>query len=983
MRRLVSAGLALAIAAGLIWWCWRAWEASEEQKPPAQRPRIQAGRATVGPRKPLRRAMALVTASAPPPSEDADGIIEGMAYLYDGSPASEADVRVSTDGYWMPEKTLAESKPSSAVADAAGVFAVTGLPCGGYKIVARKGDCMAIDGARISPTAPVWEVTLMLTPCSALAGTTVDPAGIPVPGVILMPVENDGRVLPLELGRALETQSGPDGRFLFEALKPVSWRLRAEAPDFATLITEPLQAGQSNAVIRLSRGGSVLGVCLNASDEAPCAGISVLARRELAREPEKTTTDAAGRFAFEMLAPDTYLLLPEDGRLTTVDGPVRARVTEGGAVPDIVLRLEVAGIVRGRVYDKATNSGIAGATVRASFQKSEPPHFPSCVSEHTGVSGDYEIHGLGPGLYRLSCALPEGAPAQLATAVDRSVSVSPGCVLENVDFGLSRGTFIRGVVVDKQGQPLPYAQVDSSQGPDCKARCNAAGEFALEVRPNQDVTITARTRELFSEPHGPYRAGPEGLNDIRVVAGTGLNCLIAGYVVNTLNQPTRAWVKCVPAGVEALLHPRLVESDSEGRFLIPELASADYDLQVGRSVLGHITMSCTAATVHLNPGQKLTGVRLVLDESGVLTISGRVQGEDGAPVPYAMMWAISDNDRIQHHSDDQGNYELRGLSEGVYQMWVRETPPYGKSKTRLVEAGSQGVDFVLPRLPSIEGRVVDARTGAPVTEFEVASVRSETPSSEQLNGAFQQVSDPEGRFVLDGVRGICVILVRARGYFAGTLNLGIVRTGQTYTGLRIALKPGGAPIEGQVCDPDGGAVANALIFLGGVTRPYDAHKAVATTDRNGAFQLDPSMVPVSGEVMLSAFAPGHSLTSVFVAAGAGPVELVLLPESVISGMVTCDGRPAGGAYVYADVPQVGSPGATSDSDGHYHIGQLPPGTYAVRASLLQEGRKPLELEEQVELWEGCETPVDFEFAIASQPRTNEPDMEGEQEEQQE
>jgi len=43
----------------------------------------------------------------------------------------------------------------------------------------------------------------------------------------------------------------------------------------------------------------------------------------------------------------------------------------------------------------------------------------------------------------------------------------------------------------------------------------------------------------------------------------------------------------------------------------------------------------------------------------------------------------------------------------------------------------------------------------------------------------------------------------------------------------------------------------------------------------------------------------------------------------------------------------------------------------------------LELEEQVELWEGCETPVDFEFAIASQPRTNEPDMEGEQEEQQE
>ncbi len=317
--------------------------------------------------------------------------------------------------------------------------------------------------------------------------------------------------------------------------------------------------------------------------------------------------------------------------------------------------------------------------------------------------------------------------------------------------------------------------------------------------------------------------------------------------------------------------------------------------------------------------------------------------------------------------EDYGYYD--GYSSGAKQAAQGSQvhvnhPDYNDASKSNVAPGSTDVDFVLTDLGSIAGRVVNADSGDPITEFEVVHLRG----NNQLVINWQRespkhVSSLEGSFTLSDIKsGENTVLAQAEGYMQG---FRLVKLGETETAnVVIRLKPGAA-LKGKVLTQRGTPVPDASLFLERLPARADERfkETVETTDAAGTFAL--AALPPKGRWIWAShpdYAPGFAR---YDQERPAPVTITLGNGGILRGRVTVDGRAVEGAGIGIECSSI-EKAARSGQDGTWEFTRLTAGTVTVYAGIDEMGTSPKRKFMQVaRIIDGETTEVNFDVSSLS------------------
>ncbi len=902
------------------------------------------------------------------------GSIEGeVVWKKDDGPAAGAEVTIELQD-WEPSATIPnrDKVTWTATTDGDGKFAVPRLPAKGlysgeawrYFISATKDDAFGMSSVALTTDEFDGYVKIELDEVGSIAGRVVNAEGAPVADAFVFPDEGeeDRRVD----GTALRVVSDAEGKFELVHLPVAKWKIAVRAAGYAVKTTDLIATDTRDVEIVLSKGGSITGVVAMAQGGAPVPDIKVaLASDEGRWNRHSATTDANGAFTFEALADASYRLSLDDRERIMVGEAPNLTIAHENALDDVKLLVALGGVVTGRTYDADTLEPIANVSIRDLNRQGSGSTAHDAVSD---ADGNYRMTGLTEGGHTLRRRWKPGY-LHGEQREDKSVSLSLGQEVNGIDFPIKKGLYLRGIVVDAEGNPIERVDVtsDDMSGKDEGESTVSKRDGTFEHRgfsEGTQVTVTARREGFSAEPVGPLTIGPEGLSDVKIVMQPGAS--IAGIVVDKLGKP----VGSVYVTAQSERSVSGDSSGSDGTFNVEGLAPGTYTMTLRRNSSGYRRDARSGDPVTLAQGQKLTGLRLVLDEKEGLSISGRVMDSNRKPIKDAQVNAHSRSGGDSYgydQSKEDGTYEIVGLAEGPHQMYVSHGD-YSFKQLDEVAAGARNVDFVLEDQATVEGRVIDARTGRPITTFQVGYING---SAEHVNfswsqSAFQNATtyfDDNGAFTLTKVNaGDVVVFGRAEGYAPGTDALPNVRPGEVVTGVEIRLEAGAA-VRGVVVDSRGVPVSGAQVFPGDVPRDQWSREnsGGTTTDSNGIFELT-SLAP--DVTRIGAYHAKYPPSSVDVSLAAGQtiqVEIMLTDGGAVEGTVRLGGKPIT-AQIYAGRSD-GSQGqnVAADANGVYTLGGLAEGEYHISASIQIPGGGNRNGQQQATVQTGMVTEVNFDF----------------------
>lgn len=335
-------------------------------------------------------------------------------------------------------------------------------------------------------------------------------------------------------------------------------------------------------------------------------------------------------------------------------------------------------------------------------------------------------------------------------------------------------TLVAGVVRDERGAPLADAYLsfgfridalpglaarllDGSEYRSWNATSDDDGRFSLgRVPAHPALTITAQKR------------GHETLSTATTAITGPVDWTLRR---ETTRSPTLAGiVRHADGSAAARAHVDFGQdgglTDEHGRFSF-ELTSWDDTTRLTAWIAEHepTVLDGLGARLRTEPA---AGADLQLWLGGpAKSIAGRLLAADGSPMRRIRVAVVdgtqsSSSDRTiegliggqrEVVSDDDGNFELRGLSSRTYHVRAVVPDSLLVLEATNVAAGTRDLELRAPRDPFVarcEGQVVDQR-GAPVAGARVqlrAVLRICGSFVEALNGRARATTDADGRFVL-------------------------------------------------------------------------------------------------------------------------------------------------------------------------------------------------------------------------------------------
>ena len=434
-------------------------------------------------------------------------------------------------------------------------------------------------------------------------------------------------------------------------------------------------------------------------------------------------TDAEGRYRLPVPGEGSYTVftdgdenalyrdeasgdLPCDGSSDCLppDEAPEIVVADEEEVTGIDFQLDRFGMIRGRVTHEDTGEAMPAALLNAGAEGL------STGFGFTDATGEYTLSGLRAGEYSVwagafgfQLELWRGIPCPLPCVVDTGtpVTVDYNQVVEGIDFTLAPQASLRGrVVAADDGEPIPFERVEA-------------------IRDGVTVTSTIADSngnyQLFLEP-GTYA----------VLAGTGDDLL-------------------------EVLHPN-----------IPCYDGCDF---------------ASGSLFEVELRDSVEGVDFAIERRSVIRgqVTDAVTGEPVAFPEITVFAASSGNLRSQVTGLEDGTYRIEQLAPGPYivrvehprfqpQLWPGTPCPNFcdlDSGTPVVieEAGSavEGISFMLRKLGTLRGQVVDAATGEGVPRPTI-----------YIDRLFENYrGDEEGHFVIDTVQpGSRTVAFEGKGFFA-------------------------------------------------------------------------------------------------------------------------------------------------------------------------------------------------------------------------
>lgn len=910
------------------------------------------------------------------PERAGPGVIRGCVYHSSGEPAGGAAVTARYLHWKLHEAPPSARLEVSVTSNPHGRFDVDRLPIGDWGLVAVLEDRSAVATLRLEESEPSGEVTLELGPSGRIAGVVKNGAGRPVAGAAIYPQaeRNSDWTDPMR-ARALAGTTGERGEFAIAPLDAGRWRLLVRAPGYAAHVSDWIATGTQDVEVVLAAGVRVSGIVVRHADGEPAVAVNLhLVTPSMPLDQMRAESDAAGRFSFADVRAESWRLGLDSPTLVVAEEALPVAVTEGKDIDGLRVVVAPGAVVRGRVYDKESGQGIAGARIHAAM---DGPHLPPDGREATsGTDGSYRIEGLPAGGCRVTRWQTKGYPQGQGND-GIAINADLAAEIDDVDFAVVRGIGLRGrVVTEELQEPIAGAMVsawaDGGGGGWQQVRADGEGKFELMgFKAGQKLSVQPSSRGWAAAVREPIALTGEVQEGI--VLSMFPEASIEGSVVDAAGKPlSGVRVSCAAEagwrfGMESPL------SDSDGGFRIGQLVAGAYNLSTRDAKVQIWSQGARPddTRIELAKSEARTGVRLVYAPGTGLAIAGGVTNAEGDPVAGVSISVNGGSERgwMSGHvsSDEEGKFRIDGLEPGNYFLNVHHAN-YGDVHRQNVRAGDEAVAITLRKRGLVAGRVVDALENAPIERFEILHTQGSVDALQPwMQSNFTRFRDHAGRFRLSTLQpGENTIVVRAEGYSERFVKGVQVSEDGEAEELLVALEPG-IPVEGVVVGPSGEPIEGALVFVGPVPHAWArAGATAATTDLDGRFQL--SSLSENAE-QISAHHANYASGSVTLARGAAraPVRIVLPRGGKVAGTIRVGGVPAEQAWVSCssvEQPESGESSQVTGGEGRYQVDGIAPGTVLVTASTAGTEGMWRSLRKTVEVAAGSAQTLDFDFGAS-------------------
>ena len=481
--------------------------------------------------------------------------------------------------------------------------------------------------------------------------------------------------------------------------------------DQATPVKVESPAITSQIDFTLDKTNAITGIITSDKDGAPIAGALVYARPAAnSREIDWNNrggakTDEKGIYTIEVAA-GNYLLWAEAKGFA---GEYYKDVTERNqATPVVVaenehvqvdMALTLLGGISGKVTDALTGKPIPEAKVRLFAERRIISRYNDT---RTAADGTYTFTGLAEGGYIVQ-ADAGGYLSEYWQEADSiknaaTVTVKNGNAVLDINFTLSHGTTIQGLVLTFDKTPLADAVVtllsengwlkqvvkSSSDGTWSVSGLRPGKYYAMAIAPGYspqwyDQVTSKREATAIEVTETEIKQGIDfSLSKIVRQGAT-----ISGLVKDDSTDLALENVMVIAMPVRQLQRPRHAVTDKEGKYEITDIAAGTY--VVTAAAKGYIaeyyenTRSWKKAkTLQLTATDKLTGINFELAPQliGGYMIAGRVMEKSGDVSPYALV-SVTVDDAVVAAAlcEEDGQYALTELPADEYQL-VASAPGY-------------------------------------------------------------------------------------------------------------------------------------------------------------------------------------------------------------------------------------------------------------------------------------------------------------------
>lgn len=668
----------------------------------------------------------------------------------------------------------------------------------------------------------------------------------------------------------------------------------------------------------------------------------------------------------------TALAPGEDAEQRLRDKPVDAATD----AEQVAATSSTLGSIMGKVYKAETSEPLPDVEIH--IEPTDGTTGAPLVAKTNG-NGRYRFTGLGNGIYSVwresrTSGLPPLDEDQKILVATREKQTVHG-----VDFPVVMGLRVAGNVVDTAGHPVAGATVEGRSYLPPWPRCITEQDGAFELfgfEPTRELVLEAvKGEELLSEMYGPVLLEVEGLSDVVLTMYPAAS--ISGRLVDRDEEPIAdalVWPSPKKRPRRQLAH-RMGRTAQDGAFSIAGLAAGTYELGLSPKWWESAEQAAPPwDEFELAHGQNLEGITAVWDgpPAPELSITGCAIDTEGNPVEEARVAAVGGGSPVPSvRTDEDGCYEIEWVADGFYIVMV-EHGSFVRATRQDVQAGSEGIDFVLEPRAMIEGCVLDDETGAPVTQFEIDYSDEYRRRTIRPHERFQHWFDEAGRFRIEKVEpGPVTIMAKAPGYGESAIEIPHLRSGQTIRNVEIRLGSG-TSLSGVVVDTEGHPVENAYIIPGKIPRldEYTDVAGLTKTDSDGAFRLTGQPLDLK---LVAAHHPDYAMGSTPVTMSQydeNTVTIVLSKGGTIEGTVYYGGEPQSGRAVeLMHITDRSAPimrGTTTAEDGTYRFERMMPGHAIVSVvGRFEEGsQKGRQLSRTVAVKEGESVTVDFRFSRA-------------------
>ncbi|MGA8808526.1 MAG: carboxypeptidase regulatory-like domain-containing protein [Thermoanaerobaculia bacterium] len=681
----------------------------------------------------------------------------------------------------------------------------------------------------------------------SVSGRVVRPDGTPVsPAVVDAPTTFAPRI----------ADTNSDGTFTITGLNAGPAVLTAHSID-GNLSSLPvtINAPAKDVTITIPRGARIEGRVLDRATQQPVTDFAVSLPTP-GQRPLVTTTPHEekmihaddGSYAIDNVPPGTVNLNVRASGYVTGSRDINAE--DGKTVAGVDIQLDRGATISGHVTSHGAS--IAGAEVGQASQRGLQTG-PRTGGVTTDADGLYKLDGVAEGE-----RLIEFHKTGFITA-QKPVEVKSGKDVQ-LDAELDPGHELRGRVVDRSGGGVAGAYIMATGAGerrfDNMIVSDGDGSFVVSGLADGKYQVTARKEGMVSGDASDIDLPQTRALTLTLDAGATITGRVTGVSPEELTQ-------VIVTAVGGTTRNQTY-TDASGNFSLPGLPDGQVRVDAFLTTAGRRRMAPMKTVVVENGVAPAVEINF---EEGI-TVSGRVT-KGGVPVSYGSV-AFSPSG-VQRGGDRQfanamisidGTYTAAGLSIGDYTVRVNG-PNVSQYQTKYTASASGTFDIDIHGA-TLRGRVVDARSGAPVAGALVL-LMSKLPANSSAR------TDSDGRFTIEAIPDATYDLQVNREQYAVASQPVVVANGSTpEVEVRMEQVP---PITIHVADSTTGAPVDVNVMISDSTRAF---RGEVTRVESGTWRawLSPGTYSASvggpGYVFKSQSftTPGNDVTIQIVRAGA-------------------------------------------------------------------------------------------------------------------